>query len=193
MEDNKVSYEELEEKIRLLEERITSLLRHDPVTGLHNRKAFLERLEEGLIHADRYGNTKTILMILINRFDVVQEKFGDRIQEMFVKRMSRKLRVLLRESDYLARLDRSEFAVILGNPQKGSPEDVRRKILTTLTPPFEIGGAQIDFVHLTVGFAVFPKDGADIDSLLRRAADAAVGSAPDGFTGAGAAPRSKGE
>jgi diguanylate cyclase (GGDEF)-like protein len=176
MNSGKVSYEELEEKVKLLEERISALIRHDPITGLHNKKAFLERLEEGLIHAARYGNTKSIVLVRLNRFDDVRQQFGDGIAEMFIKRIARKMRTLFRESDYLSRLSGSEFGVILGNPHKGTPEAVRRKIQETLTPPFEIGGARIEFVSVSVGIAVFPRDGEDIDTLLRHAADAADGS-----------------
>ena len=176
MNSGKVSYEELEEKVKLLEERISALIRHDPITGLHNKKAFLERLEEGLIHAARYGNTKSIVLVRLNRFDEVRQQFGDGIAEMFIKRIARKLRNFFRESDYLARLSGSEFGVILGNPHKGTPEAVRRKIQDTLTPPFTTGGACIEFVSVRVGIAVFPRDGEDIDTLLRHAADAADGS-----------------
>ncbi|MFP4348516.1 MAG: GGDEF domain-containing protein [Thermodesulfobacteriota bacterium] len=172
MNSGKVSYEELEQKVKLLEERISALIRHDPVTGLHNKKAFLERLEEGLIHAARYGNTKSILLVRLDRFDEVRQRFGEGIAEMFIKRIARKLRNLFRESDYLARLSGSEFGVILGNPHKATPKAVRRKIHETLTPPFEMGGARIEFVSVSVGIGVFPKDGEDIDTLLRQAAEA---------------------
>lgn len=176
MNSGKVSYEELEEKVKLLEERISTLIRHDPITGLHNKKAFLERLEEGLIHAARYGNTKSILLVRLHRFDEVRQQFGDGIAEMFIKRIARKLRNLFRESDYLARLSGSEFGAILGNPRKGTPEAVRRKIQDTLAPPFETGGARIEFVSVRVGIGVFPRDGEDIDTLLQQAADAADAS-----------------
>jgi diguanylate cyclase (GGDEF)-like protein len=178
MGSGKISYEEMEEKVRLLEERIASLIRHDPVTGLHNKKAFLERLEEGLVHAGRYGNTKSILLIRLDGLEAVESGFGGGIAEKVMKRTARKLMGLLRESDYLARWGKRDFAVILGNPREATPDTVRRKILESLSPPLNIDGNRVGSLFPAVGIAIFPDDGECTETLLRHAADAATALDP---------------
>jgi len=159
------------------------LLRHkaqsDPLTDLPNRALFYDRLQMSMTQARRYGEAFALLYIDLDHFKAVNDSMGHAAGDELLLETARRLRLLVRESDTVARLGGDEFAVIL--PKIATPaeaEDVARRVVGSLGQEFllEAGEARIS---ASVGVAIFPEHGEDMD-VLKRSADAALYAAKAG-------------
>jgi diguanylate cyclase (GGDEF)-like protein len=146
----------------------SNLARHDPLTGLPNRRFFLERLDECLRNSNNTQRT-AVLMLDLDGFKMVNDMHGhaagDRVLSEFANRVS----VILRGDAVLARIGGDEFGIIM--PEIGSldePTHLARRIAAVVAEPFVIDNAAADF-GVGVGIAIAPNDGVDPDELVRRA------------------------
>lgn len=141
---------------------------HDELTGLFNRKAFVERLEESILHAKRYGCSRAVLFVDLDEFKSVNDRFGHEIGDLTLVEAARRIKDSVRETDYVCRLGGDEFTIILNNPSETKPKIVLNRIHKNLKKPFLINGNRIDFLSASIGVSLFPKDGEDVESLIRR-------------------------
>ena len=155
------------------EARIEFMAFHDPLTGLPNRRLAMERLELATALADRSG-TRTALMFLdLDNFKSINDSFGHAIGDLLLQAVASRLTLCVRDSDTICRQGGDEFLVVLGNvADTDAITMVTEKILEALTPTFNIEGNELS-TSSSIGIAVFPYDGPDIDTLLKRA-DAAM-------------------
>jgi diguanylate cyclase (GGDEF)-like protein/PAS domain S-box-containing protein len=151
------------------ERKLAYLAYHDPLTGLYNRKAFLERLDQTIREAKRYGNSRSILYIDLDRFKKVNDVFGHEAGDKLLVQVASRLKEILREGDYISRLGGDEFTVILAGPSKANPEKIAMRVLKSLARPYSIQGRKIDFVTPSIGVSTFPHDGHNADTLLKHA------------------------
>lgn len=166
----------LEEEIahrRDMEVRIMHLATRDPLTGLPNRAALIDRLRQGIKVAERDGHMLAFFFLDLDRFKLINDTLGHPVGDGLLQRVGKRLTELLRDSDTIARLGGDEFAVIL--PKVGSVEDAQSvggKILEVLREPMQIGGHLLR-ADCGVGLALYPVHG-DSDELLIRHADLAL-------------------
>ncbi|HOO47584.1 MAG TPA: PAS domain S-box protein, partial [Deltaproteobacteria bacterium] len=106
------------------EQELAFLAYHDALTGLFNRKAFLERLDETIRLARRYENRRAILYMDLDKFKKVNDLHGHEIGDKLLLEVSRRLKKILRDTDYISRLGGDEFTIILGNSTGLHPEKV---------------------------------------------------------------------
>ncbi|HPE45788.1 MAG TPA: sensor domain-containing diguanylate cyclase, partial [Deltaproteobacteria bacterium] len=154
------------------ENELAYLAYHDALTGLHNRKAFLEKLDEAIREARRYENRRTVLYIDLDHFKRVNDDHGHEIGDRLLAQVAARLRTVLRETDYISRLGGDEFTVILGGVTTPGPVKPAERILRTLGMPYEISGLTIDFVTPSIGISTYPDDGHDAETLLKHADNA---------------------
>jgi diguanylate cyclase (GGDEF)-like protein/PAS domain S-box-containing protein len=150
------------------EQELAYLAYHDALTGLHNRKAFLEKLDEVLREAKRYENFRSILFIDLDHFKKVNDVYGHEVGDKLLMQVATRLTEILRDTDYVSRLGGDEFTIILG-PAKTNLEKVAARILKSLSKPYTIQGLKIDFVTPSIGASTYPEDGQDADILLKNA------------------------
>lgn len=100
------------------ENELAYLAYHDALTGLHNRKAFLEKLDEAIREARRYENRRTVLYIDLDHFKRVNDDHGHEIGDRLLAQVAARLRTVLRDTDYISRLGGDEFTVILGGSRR---------------------------------------------------------------------------
>lgn len=154
------------------EERIRFLAHHDALTGLPNRAAFWDRLEQALtrIQRDRHaGASLAVLYIDLDEFKPVNDSLGHSAGDDLLKQAAARMQACLRGSDTVARLGGDEFAVLL--PALEQPEDamaVAEKIRQTISLPFDIAGDSIR-VSSSIGIAVWPEHGASEEELAQSA------------------------
>jgi diguanylate cyclase (GGDEF)-like protein len=170
--------EATEEAHRLAE----SLARHDPLTGLPNRRVFAESLDKAIAAAKRGSRTFAVLIIDLDRFKPVNDIHGHPIGDYVLREIAGRLAGIVRKSDTLARLGGDEFGAILEcDTEDVTPADAAvrfaSRLATVVQAPIIIGDKSIE-VGATVGIAMCPDDGADPDKLLR-AADMAMYRAKD--------------
>lgn len=102
-------------KIRELREKLKTLATTDELTGLHNRKYLLERMEQEISRAKRYGNALSLLLFDLDFFKVVNDIYGYEWGDVLLKSIADKLKGLIRKEDILTRYGDEEFVVVLPN------------------------------------------------------------------------------
>ncbi len=146
---------------------------HDPLTGLANRRLFYDRLQQAMLHANRYGSKLGILYVDLDRFKEINDTHGHHVGDAVLTEVARRLTASVRDSDSVARLGGDEFVVLLTELQVR--EDylaVAEKIEQALNTETQFYGLDID-ITASIGEAIYPDDGADEDALVR-AADMAM-------------------
>jgi len=145
---------------------------HDPLTGLPNRRLFVERLEMSLKSAKRARASVAVLFIDLDRFKTINDTLGHDVADALLVEIAQRLKSCVRQTDTVARHGGDEFTIIL--PDLHQPEDaaqVAEKILERVIEPVLIGRHSIE-VSVSIGIAIHPFDGTEIETLLRNADDA---------------------
>src|SRR5450432_4515599 len=144
------------------------LARHDPLTGLANRRFFEEKLDEylGAVSATQQ---MAVLMLDLDGFKAVNDTYGHSAGDKALSEFSRRVSSVLRPGTFLARIGGDEFAII--KPKIDSLDDatnLARRIAGAVAEPFNIDGVTAEF-GVGIGIAVAPNDGTDPEELIRRA------------------------
>jgi diguanylate cyclase (GGDEF)-like protein len=145
-----------------------NLARHDPLTGLPNRRFFVEKFEECLRDASAVHQV-AVLMLDLDGFKSVNDTYGHAAGDKALGEFTRRVSKVLRPSTFLARIGGDEFAII--KPKIDSlddPTNLARRIAAAVAEPFVIGGVTAEF-GVGIGIAVAPNDGTDPEELVRRA------------------------
>ena len=154
------------------EEQIEFQAYHDALTQLPNRRLFVERLEITLLNARRARSSAAVLFIDLDRFKAINDTLGHDVADGLLIEIAKRLKSCVRQTDTVARHGGDEFTILLADLHQ--PEDaaqVAEKILERVADPAVIGTHSIE-ISVSIGIAVFPYDGADMNTLLRNADDA---------------------
>jgi len=163
---------------RLAEETIKHMAYHDALTGLPNRFLVSDRLEQGLAQARRRGCLLAVMLLDLDGFKKVNDTLGHNVGDLLLRSVAAKLDGLLRRSDTVARMGGDEFLVLL--PEVKTPEGVAAvasKMLKAIREIRSVGGFAIR-MSSSAGLAMYPWDGDDAQTLIKRA-DAALYAAKD--------------
>ncbi len=150
-----------------IEEAVNHQAYHDALTDLPNRALFKDRLGLAIAQAEREQWCFAVMFVDLDRFKWVNDTLGHHIGDELLKMVSVRLRQCLRKGDTLARIGGDEFTVLL--PKMKNREDVRlavNKILEQFQRPFMLEGSEV-FVSASIGIAMFPEHGDDIDTLVK--------------------------
>ena len=148
------------------QERFVQLAMYDPVTGLPNRNYLMERLETALATATREKRVFAILLIDMDNFKSINDRFGHAIGDEALRVFSARLRGIARQSDTIARLAGDEFVCLLE-----THEDVDSILRATarieqgLAFRGHLGDLSYEF-SASVGAAIYPRDGETVEALL---------------------------
>lgn len=155
---------------------------HDSLTGVPNRAYFKERLSQAISAAGRDGRVFSLVFIDLDNFKDVNDIMGHDVGDELLKHVAVSLRNVLRDSDTLARLGGDEFVVLLeGFEPDMDMGGLVERIYAVLAKPCTIGG-RIVHAGASLGIAVYPRDGEDVDSLMCNA-DTAMYAAKAGGRG----------
>ncbi|MBF0180847.1 MAG: diguanylate cyclase [Magnetococcales bacterium] len=155
------------------EAELRYLANYDPLTTLPNRVLFRSRLEWTMAHARRDRKQIALFYIDLDRFKWVNDNLGHAAGDLLLQEAARRLAGCVREADTVARLGGDEFAAVLTDV--GDRRDaalVARHMLGALGAAFRLSGQEI-CISGSIGIALFPVDGVDIDTLMHQA-DAAM-------------------
>jgi diguanylate cyclase (GGDEF)-like protein/PAS domain S-box-containing protein len=151
---------------RAAEARISYLARYDALTGLPNRAFFRERMDEALTSAT---DESAILFVDLDQFKQVNDTLGHPRGDLLLRAVADRLRQVVDDGDIVARFGGDEF-VVLRTPCKRSREaaDLARDIVGALGETYEVDGHQV-VIGATIGIALWPRDAAGADHLLKNA------------------------
>ncbi|MBA2457432.1 MAG: diguanylate cyclase, partial [Gemmatimonadales bacterium] len=162
-------------------EQVRTLAYYDSLTGLPNRLSYKERLAQALDHANRHDKRVAAFFIDLDHFSRINDTLGHDIGDQLLQQVAMRLRASCREREdevgpatealdpQVARLGGDEFTVIM--PGLTDPQDaakLARRILSSLAHPIRVDGREI-FINASIGIAIYPFDGEDLDTLLMHA------------------------
>lgn len=151
------------------QEQIWEHANFDALTGLPNRRLFYERLAQHLAAAKDGGRELAILLIDLDQFKEVNETLGHEKGDMLLAQAAHRITTCVRQQSTLARVGGDEFALILSeSADVERAGDIAKHINCSLVGPFHLEMETI-FVSASVGITIFPKDGAEVEELIRHA------------------------
>ncbi len=162
------------------EEQVRFFAYHDSLTGLTNRRSFVERLKEALAQAHRHGRLVGMLFLDLDNFKRINDTLGHSVGDELLRGVAERLVQCTRQTDYVARreapreravsrLGGDEFTVLLS--EIASTEDAARvaeRIIDVLREPLFVGRHEL-IIGASIGITVYPLDGQDVETLLRNA------------------------
>lgn len=158
---------------KIAEDKIRHLAHHDTLTGLPNRFTVLDRLERAISHGLRTKTMVAVMFIDLDRFKEINDTLGHDVGDDLLIQVARRLQEQVRESDTVARLGGDEFVIVLpGITAPVFATRVAEKILQSIGAPF-ISGAHTLRTSPSIGIAIYPDDGTELQAVMKRA-DAAM-------------------
>jgi diguanylate cyclase (GGDEF)-like protein/PAS domain S-box-containing protein len=152
-----------------VEQQLVYMATHDALTGLPNRVMFNDRLTLELAHAQRNRQKLAVMLLDLDHFKNVNDTLGHSVGDQLLQVVGERLTSLLRKSDTVARMGGDEFMLLF--PEMAQMEDAARiaqKMLEAFRKPFVFEGHEL---HITtsIGIALCPDNGEDIDTLVKNA------------------------
>ena len=162
-------------------DQVRELAYYDSLTGLPNRLSYKERLAYALEQASRNQRLVAAFFIDLDHFSRINDTLGHEVGDQLLRQVAVRLRSCCREREdevgpafttlapEVARLGGDEFTVIM--PGLHDPQDaakLARRIITSFAQPIRVGTHEI-FINASIGIAIYPFDGEDLDTLLMHA------------------------
>ncbi|QZI68100.1 EAL domain-containing protein [Pseudomonas protegens] len=180
----------LDDLQRTIEERVAELLKvshllhYDTLTGLPSSALLGDRLGQAMARARRYGQQLAVMFLGLDRFKRINNALGYPTGDELLKRIAHSLQHGMRESDSVFRYGSDEFVVLL-HDQEPPPQvrSVAEKLLATVSQPQDVAGHDLQ-VTASLGISLYPEDGQDALSLIKKAEMAMRNSkeqAPGGY------------
>ena len=154
---------------RQAESKLNYLAYHDPLTGLANRRRFIERLEQSLRDGAHHEQRLAVLFIDLDQFKQVNDSLGHAVGDDLLVAVAARLSEHVRLIDMLARLGGDEF-ICLMEAVRGEDEValLATEIIGAFDEPFQLGSHEL-FLSASVGISLFPDDAASVVDLMRNA------------------------
>ena len=155
---------------KMAEETINFQAYHDLLTNLPNRALLRDRLSLAITQAKREEEMLAVMFLDLDRFKNINDSLGHVIGDELLQQVSTRLKSCIREGDTLARFGGDEFTLLLPKIARGN-EDVSKiaeKINEVLKAPFIIDNNEL-YVSASIGISIFPRDGTNMDSLIKHA------------------------
>ena len=150
-------------------ERARHLATHDQLTGLANRALFHDRVSQALAAAKRSHEKFSLLFLDLDSFKTINDTLGHAVGDGLLRGISRRVASCLRETDVAGRLGGDEFGVLLTNLNSEiDASTVARKLIAELAEPLEFRNQTIS-IRGSIGISTFPRDGVEVEELLKKA------------------------
>jgi diguanylate cyclase (GGDEF)-like protein len=148
---------------------LSHLARKDPLTGLSNRLALRERFDRDIVTIRRSGDFIALHFVDLDRFKAVNDNYGHPTGDALLKMVAGRLTRALREGDTAARLGGDEFVILqinIDGPREA--EILAKRLVREISKPYSIDGHELS-IGASIGVALAPQDGIDLDDLAARA------------------------
>lgn len=163
-------YDVTERKVE--EENIKYEAFHDALTGLPNRNYFIKLFNKEVAYAKERGGILALAYLDLDDFKYVNDNYGHGVGDLYLCEVSKLLKETLRKLDIVSRFGGDEYVILL--PAIRNDEDIKsvgNKILNAFNKNICVEGSCLQ-IKASIGFSVFPRDGEDIETLLKKADEA---------------------
>jgi len=144
---------------------------YDDLTGLANMRLFREVCFTSIARAKRKGHESSVLFIDIDGFKLVNDTFGHKAGDEILQQLGQEIKHCVRESDSVARFGGDEFVIFLDETSEEKASEVSEKIINQLAHPFWLHADSVK-LGVSIGISIYPRDGADINTLIRKSDEA---------------------
>jgi diguanylate cyclase (GGDEF)-like protein len=146
---------------------------HDPLTGLKNRAYFDDQIVKEIATAKRNNSLLAIVVVDLDKFKSVNDTLGHQAGDALLIEVARRLKDGTREIDTVARIGGDEFGMLWPNYTSSisSFTRLRDRLISQINTPFELAGFEYK-IAISMGISVYPRDGEDIQTLIKVADNA---------------------
>ncbi|MDF3037116.1 MAG: hypothetical protein K0S28_2390, partial [Paucimonas sp.] len=149
------------------EQQMVHMATHDALTGLPNRNLLQDRIQQALAHNRRSQESAAVLFIDLDQFKTINDSLGHDVGDLLLIEVAGRLKSAVRDEDTVARQGGDEFIVLLPNIARAHDAGMLgEKLLEVLTQPYRVNGNELH-VSASIGIAISPDDGQDVDTLLK--------------------------
>jgi diguanylate cyclase (GGDEF)-like protein/PAS domain S-box-containing protein len=154
--------------------RMAYFARHDALTGLPNRVLLLERLEKAMTPNNAEGSLFAVVFLDVDHFKNINDSVGHEVGDGLLRAIADRLSRLVKAGDTVCRMGGDEFILLLTGVESADQATfLVQQIVRALAVPYQVNMAENSVFKLSVtasaGVAMFPEDGVDRDTLMRRA------------------------
>jgi diguanylate cyclase (GGDEF)-like protein/PAS domain S-box-containing protein len=155
------------------EAKLKFLANHDPLTSLPNRLMLSEKLNHSLALARENGHRLAIAFVDLDHFKIVNDTLGHLVGDLYLKAIAERIGHALRQEDTLARWGGDEFVIVIDNaPEREQLAEMIHRLQNKLAAPMRLENNDV-VPSASIGIAIFPDDGSDVEKLVQ-SADAAM-------------------
>jgi len=156
---------------RQLEQALEKMATHDFLTGLPNRVLLIDRFSQAMALAQRNKHRLAIMSLDLDNFKPINDGYGHAVGDLVLIAVGKRLAAILRASDTVARIGGDEFILMtLETNHDHDTAAIANKILDAFKEPFTDDGHMFQLTP-SVGIAVYPGNGQDLDTLMKKADD----------------------
>ncbi|MBV9270792.1 MAG: diguanylate cyclase [Candidatus Eremiobacteraeota bacterium] len=153
----------------LQQEELSAMAFYDSLTGLPNRTLFLEHAAKALSRSRREGTLLAFHYLDLDGFKAVNDRYGHSTGDELLREVARRLGLIIRDSDIVARLAGDEFVYVQnGAISSADALALARRVTESLSEPYKLSGCEVR-IGASIGVSMTPADGADVETLLKRA------------------------
>lgn len=152
-----------------MEKELEYMAFYDPLTNLPRRDVFMEKLKVAMADARRHGKKFAVFFIDLDNFKTINDSFGHLMGDKLLKKISKKLKACVRETDTVSRMGGDEFVILL--PDINSTKDTDRvieRILELLNQPIKLNNHEL-YATMSIGIAIYPDHAKSERAILKNA------------------------
>ena len=145
---------------------------HDKVTGLQNKEAFYQQLDQIILDMprDSEGKLTSVLFCDLDNFKLVNDTLGHDIGDLVLKEVAERMKTTLRKSDFIYRFGGDEFTIITRHlNSEFDASCIARKLTESLSQPYQIKRHKITYITVSIGIVIVPDSGADRETIVKNA------------------------
>lgn len=164
--------EQLEQEIsqhEITKGKLSHMAFHDPLTDIANRRLFIEFAKNRFMNAARTGSQAGVLLIDLDNFKPINDQYGHHVGDLVLQEVAKRLKDVMRGGDIAARIGGDEFSVLASEVEgRDGADQLAERIEACILAPMVIN----DITHkvsASIGVALFPDDGQELDEILKRA------------------------
>jgi len=153
---------------KAVQERLEHLAHFDTLTCLPNRLLVRDRLQQALRAARRQDSTLALLFVDLDRFKIINDSLGHHVGDTLLQAVAERVLTCVRDMDTVGRHGGDEFVIVLPEADRAAASLIAQRIVESVATPYVLCNHELA-ISSSIGVAVYPTDGDDVDTLIQNA------------------------